>query len=286
MKVQFLRRRKLGNGSCKGIVGYLQELGVQDVEVIRNDLTFASGDVVIRWGCTTTIPCADSIVINSASSIHRVCEKDTFRKLLQDSGVSVPASFFSKIDVETRGGSFELGTRFIGRKRHHSQGRHAEVITNLQDLEHSQSDYWSVILPKQKEFRVYCFFGKVIAVAEKVVTDPTVLLWNRAQGNSTFENVRWDNWPLQVVAEALKVHKLSGCDFEGVDVMLYNDVPYILESNSAPSLTTEYRKQCFAKGFKDIIDHIRDFNIKPQHLVVDNSERENYRKYTYPAIGG
>lgn len=304
MKVQFLRRRKLGNGSCKGIVGYLQELGVQDAEVIRNDRQVADAPIVVRWGCTSSTQ-GGGIIINPSEGIHRVCEKDTFRRLLQDSGVSVPKSFFSKEDAKTYALSIENMCispwynfpKMIGRKRHHSQGRHAEVIEYYDDLDDSQSDYWSVILPKQKEFRVYCFFGKVIAVAEKVVTDPTVLLWNRAQGNSTFENVRWGNWPLQVVAEALKVHKLSGCDFEGVDVMLYNDVPYILESNSAPSLTTEYRKMCFAKGFKWVIDICRrgpDYvdrepsewscGGKPRHLTVSSEARENYKKYIHPAI--
>lgn len=280
MKVQFLRRYRLGKGSTNGILQYMREYGENNASVVRNDTGNTDAPIVVRWGCTSHT--GARITINPAESIHRVNTKDAFRKLLQDSGVSVPLSFFDKSSV-LHHLQENPGTRYIGRASKHSQGRGAEVITNIPELSRSRSSYWSVIIPKQQEFRVYCFFGSVIAVAEKVCNDPSVLLWNRAQGNSIFKNVRWTAWPIDVIKEALKVHKLSGCDFEGVDVMVHDGRPYILESNSAPSLTTEYRKQCFAKAFHDVINHIRTHNEKPAHNECDMSKTK-YKSFIHKSI--
>jgi len=279
MKVQFLRRRKLGNGSTLGIVQYLQEYGVDNVEVIRNDRASTDAPIVVRWGCTTNT--GASHIINSSRGIHTVNTKDAFRKVLQDNGVSVPYSYFSKRGIQE---SPHVVFPLIGRPAHHAQGRNAVVCHSVADvMRDATSAYWSTIIQKEREFRVYCFFGKVIAVAEKVPDDVTQLLWNRAQGHSTFNNVRWTDWPINAVKEALKVHMLSNCDFEGVDVMTKGSTAYILESNSAPSLTTEYRKQCFAKAFASVIKTIRETGQKPAHATV-NMGATSYREFIHPAI--
>lgn len=279
MKVQFLRRRKLGFGSCKGMAQYMREYGVPEVEVIRSDRGSANAPIIIRWGCTArTI--GSGIRINDSDSIHRINNKLSFRNLLQNERVSVPTTYFSKGDAIL---SILEGNKLIGRPSTHSQGKWATLCETEDDVRgDSTSDYWSIVIPKDKEYRVYCFFGRVIAVAEKIPTDPTALLWNRAQSGSTFHNVRWSSWPINSIKEALKVHRLSGCDFEGVDVMEWSGRPYILESNSAPSMSTEYRKQCFAKGFKWLHDYIEEHGVKPQHLTVEDGS--NYRNYIHPVI--
>ena len=280
MKLQFLRRRGLGKGSTEGMVEFLRKWGV-DASVVRNDLAKTDAPVIVRWGCTGYTGGA-KIIINESEAIHTVNSKATFREKLQNSGVSVPKSFFSKESAAT---AIARGLRLIGRKSRHAQGKGAEVIATMVELKMSQSDYWSVIIPKTQEFRVYPFFGRVIQVAEKVMPEDRkhMLLWNKAQGNSAFYNVRWDKWNLDVVLEALKVHAISGCDFEGVDVMLHEGVPYILESNSAPSMTTEYRKQSFAKGFKWMMDEIERTGEKPQHLELSEHGR-GYKDYIHPAV--
>lgn len=280
MQVQILRRYRLGKGSTNGIVGYMNRLGIQDISVVRNDLGTTNAPLVIRWGCTSAAPGAQYI-INKPEGIHTVNTKDSFRRKLQDAGVSVPPSYFNKEDAAA---AISAGKKLIGRKSHHAQGRKAKVINNITDLRNDmQSNYWSEIIKKDREFRVYCFFGKVIAVAEKVPDDINQLLWNRAQGHAVFNNVRWSEWPIAVVKEALKVHQLSGCDFEGVDVMSKEGVPYILESNSAPSLTTEYRKECFAKAFASVIKYVEEHNEKPAHATF-NSTGRRYQDFIHPSI--
>ena len=50
--------------------------------------------------------------------------------------------------------------------------------------------------------------------------------------------------------------KVSGCDFCGVDVMVDADgKAYVLEVNSAPSQTSEYRQGCVAKAFDYIVQN-------------------------------
>ena len=100
--------------------------------------------------------------------------------------------------------------------------------------------------------------GRAVAVAEKIPGDSAAIAWNHALNNSVFHNVRWKQWPLDVVKEAIRAGKASGLHFGGVDVMVHNDIPYILEMNSAPSVTTKYRQRAMALGLKYIQDNIED----------------------------
>ena len=52
---------------------------------------------------------------------------------------------------------------------------------------------------------------------------------------------------------------------------------YILEINSAPSLTSPYRQECMAKGFDWIVEHGKD------HIPLVE-ERGGYRKFIHPAV--
>ena len=258
---EILRRRKLGFGSCKGIA----EVATEPIEVVRNDRKDASANIVFRWGCTSTIMKNDpQFIFNIAKAIHNVTDKPSFRKSAIDAGVQCPQTFFTKEDAYKFMLESPEPVELIGRRSFHSQGRHAEHIVDIGQMDATQSDYWSVIIPKTHEYRVYCFMGRVIAVAEKIPTNPKALLWNNAQGGSKFVNVRWNDWPLEMIRQALMVHKLSGLDYEGVDMMMWNEEPYFLESNSAPSLTSPYRKQCFAKAFSWAIKQIKETGSKPK----------------------
>jgi len=71
-----LRRRKLGNTSCREISAKSH----QAITVHRHDrrLNWQGIDKVIRWGCTATIP-QHVEVINNAEAIAEVNDKLTFR---------------------------------------------------------------------------------------------------------------------------------------------------------------------------------------------------------------
>lgn len=280
MNVVLLRRRKLGHGSCTSIRDNLHTIFNRDIWTGRMDQNPPTADILIRWGCTDTGISQRSIenkliVINPAEKIHLVNDKAKCRRLLQDKFLSVPKSHFRNGDViDTLGTNNirELHYPLIGRKQFHHQGRQLKIINNERELmADNQSAYWSEFIDKQKEYRVFVFFGRVTMVAEKVFRgNRNAVAWNVAQGTVSFVNVPWNAWPLEVCKEALKAQKITGIDFAGVDVMVKDEKPYILELNSAHSLTSPYRQKTFAKALEWAIKEIETNHMKPAHFEIPN----------------
>lgn len=273
-----IRRRKLGNTSCKSIAA----LSKQGLRVFRNDaLPAAVEGFVFRWGCTTNVngDRAKYTIVNDAAAIHWCADKRKGRLDMQANGIAVPQTWGS---VET----FErevhpAGDQFVVRPKTHAQGRHLVVGNSrlaIQALRKFGEGYISRLIPKTAEFRVYVIQGRVACVAKKTPGNPDQVAWNVAQGGR-FDNVRWDDWPIKAINEAIKTAKLGKLDFCGVDVMTLADgTPYVLEVNSAPSLTSEYRQQCFAKAFDHIVKNGKDTLFCPDRV-------RTWRDCIHPAVG-
>lgn len=268
-----LRRRKLGNTSCREIVNN-SETGIR---VIRNDAPLPQDEqLVIRWGCTSTVPQRN--VLNTAAAIHGVSDKIEFRRKLNEDGLC-PKTWFTLEEFRR-----EEEYPVIVRPRHHHQGRNLFVAQNIGELQEIlrkavlQNGYYiSRKINKTHEYRVFVVSGRAVAVANKIPADANAVAWNVAQGGS-FENVRWDDWPLKAVKVAIEGFNLSGLDFGGVDIMVDdNNDCFILEINSAPSLTSPYRQQTFAKAFDYIVR-----NGKEKIGLIE--ARGGYKKFIHPAV--
>ncbi len=264
------RRRRLGNGSCNGIA----DQSSTGLAVLRNDAAFPSElTYVFRWGCTSTIPNRDGVtIVNKASAIHWCSNKKQGRLDMQAAGVAVPETWTAEAFAnDPRRGVGPPGTDgyFVLRRETHAQGRDLWHGTDTEILQaitrHSvENGYVSRMINKVAEYRVAVVQGRVAWVASKTPADASAIAWNVAQGGS-FSNVRWGDWPMAVVKEALKAAIVSETDFCGVDVMVdANGLAYVLEVNSAPSLTSEYRQRCFAKCFDYIVENGKD-HFEPVH---------------------
>jgi len=267
-----LRRRKLGKTSTEAISAYSKE----GIEVYRNDFArIPDGDIVFRWGCTSNVEA--KTVVNSAKSIHAVSDKAGFRKVMQEGSKEkiCPKTWFS---IDNKDTTYPC----IVRPAVHHQGRHLWKCDNNKELvfaalQAGPGYYVSEFIPKVKEYRVFIVQGRTVCVANKTPGNPDDVAWNVARGGR-FDNVRWDNWPLRAVRIATEAFNLSGLDFGGVDVMEAADGSCtVLEINSAPSLTSEYRQQCFAKAFDYIVK-----NGKEKIPLIQ--ERGGYLKFIHPAI--
>jgi len=267
--IAILRRRKLGNGSTKAIKMFLKNNHDKDIEIVRSDrIPDRDFDAVLRWGCTENFRHAP-ICINTPEMIHTVNDKPGCRKALIEEGINCPKTWFDKDGARQEVGRAGEINKIIGRPAHHAQGRKMVVSSNLLELERdTTSDYWSKIIEKDHEYRVYTFFGRIIMVAEKVPTEVgrERLAWNHFGGGAVFNNVRWSDWPIECCKESLKAANVIGIDFAGVDVIEKDGVPYILEINSAHSLTAEYRQKTFAKALSWLIDQIETTHEKPVHF--------------------
>lgn len=271
-----LRRRKLGNGSCRGI----EAASTTGLKMFRNDGQWPQ-DVhyVFRWGCTTNVP-QGTTVVNSAESIHWCSDKRRGRLEMQAAGVSVPETYATHEFVRLNPAHYP-GYEWVMRRQHHAQGRDlwAGTYAHVMDVLRNQvvDGYVSRLINKVAEYRVAVICNSIAWVARKTPGNPDQVAWNVAQGGR-FDNVRWDDWPIEVCKEALKAAKVSGTDFCGVDVMVDADgKPYVLEVNSAPSQTSAYRQGCFARCFDYIVQNGKEHFPDPERI-------KTYKSMIHPAV--
>lgn len=271
-----LRRRRLGKTSCNAIASKTHN----EFRVIRNDQGEPDADdLVFRWGCTSNIP--GNRVINTARAIHQVNNKLEFRRLLQDTDL-IPTTFFDVNDwVQER----ENYPDIILRPAVHAQGRNLlhYVLgeTNVDELDNfirTHPEYYiSKYIPKVAEYRVFVVSGRAVCLAKKTPGNPNDIAWNVAQGGR-FDNVRWDDWPHRVVIAAIRAFNHTELDFGGVDVMVDEEgLPYVIEINSAPSLTSDYRQECMAKAFDWIVDNGKE-------RMTINEQGQDYKNFIHPAV--
>lgn len=280
--VLIIRRRKLGRTSCKEIAAKMGHKAV----VHRNDKPYPKipVDLVIRWGCTSNVESKN--VLNTAEAIHQVNDKVAFRKLCEGHDVC-PKTWF---DVDTfkeeadYNADGNLVIPVIGRPRQHAQGRNLHFCTELHevvniDWRYDEGNYYiSEFIPKVAEYRVFVVGGRVACVAKKTPANPEDIAWNVAQGGR-FDNVEWNDWPISAVETAVKAFNLTKLDFGGVDVMVDKDKKaYVLEINSAPSLTSEYRQTCMAKCLGYLAEHGKE------RIATKKLDKNRYRGYIHPAI--
>jgi glutathione synthase/RimK-type ligase-like ATP-grasp enzyme len=263
-----LRRRNLGNTSCRE----LSRLSREGMVVVRNnrDPFPPNTNLVIRWGCTSNVPTRN--VVNTARAIHLVNDKNVFRMTLDQHGLC-PRTWNRLDDID-------FTTPVIVRPMRHHQGRNTFLCHNrdhVVDAIYRCGEGWyaSEYINKTNEYRVFVVQGRAAGVVEKIPEDPDAIVWNHHAGSS-FENIRWGNWDLNVVKICIDAFNLSGLDFGGVDVIKTNGRVYVLEINSAPSLTSSYRQEVMAKCFDWIIRNGK--NPIPIHQSVE----DGYRKFIHP----
>lgn len=282
MSIVLVRRNKLGRGSCNGISAALTALGVQ-ARVVRNWIpeelnSLTADELAVRWGCTSTLPRIDSRPLNDAASIHWCSDKRAGRLAMQEAGVPVPDTYTSE-DFVTR---LHRQGLFVLRPRQHAQGRHLWtgdydwMRANCMRL--APGGYVSSLIPKVAEYRFFIMHGRVVWCARKTPGNPDDVAWNVARGGR-FDNVRWDDWPLDAAQACIQAALVSGTDFCGVDVMIDAEGrPYVLEVNSAPSQTSPYRQGCVARALKYVLENGRDVIPLPPNGV------KTYKGVRHPAL--
>lgn len=269
-----LRRRKLGRTSCREIAANSKT----GIVVVRNDKPMPEGhELVIRWGTTSNLP-YPATVVNEAKAIHWVADKSASRFAMAEQGLS-PDTWLTFEDFLN---TPQHTDQWVVRKNIHSQGRDLYHCKSVDEVEvavvklGAGNYYISEYIPKVAEYRVLVGSGRVVWVAKKTPADPDAIAWNVAQGGR-FDNVRWQEWPIEAIRVAIEAFKLSGLDFGGVDVMCDADGrAYVLEINSAPSQTSPYRQSCMAKFFDYIVENGKE------HIAV--ADYNSYLGVIHPAM--
>lgn len=133
----------------------------------------------------------------------------------------------------------------FGRRLHHTRGRDIlEKVSPISARTAATRDYWTGLIPKKKEFRVWAFRDKHLATYEKVRDyhrGQNGEVWNWRNGYA-YHFVNPD-----AVAQGIKNIGIDSVealdlDFGAVDVLLGQDnCLYVLEVNTAPGV--EGRRQ-------------------------------------------
>jgi hypothetical protein len=278
-----LRRRKLGRTSCNKMAG----LSKHGLMAYRNDENLPGKPehhgnpvkFVFRWGCTSDVP-GNPTIVNQAKYIHGVSNKLAFRKLLLAEKLCPETYWQGNFpDHEDEPINFPV----IVRPEFHHQGRNFHVCKDMDQVFEAIEKcglnwYASPLIDKKEEYRVFVVQGRVACVARKYPGNPNQVAWNVYQGGR-FENVGWGEWPLKAIKASLRAAELSGLDFCGVDVIVDQaGSPFVLEINSAPSLTSPYRQSCMAKCF----DYIVEKDSKKKIPLINGLG--GYRKFIHPAV--
>lgn len=292
MSIVLVRRNKLGRGSCNGITAALTALGVQ-ARVVRNWIpeelnSLTADELAVRWGCTSTLPhrVADngmiSVPLNDAASIHWCSNKRAGRLAMQAAGVPVPETWTTEHYLPHVAG--DTADQYVLRPAQHAQGRHlvsgpaAAIVRAVGASPLYRDGYVSRLIPKVSEYRFFIMHGRVVWCARKTPGNPDDVAWNVARGGR-FDNVRWDDWPLDAAKACIQAALVSGTDFCGVDVMIDAEGrPYVLEVNSAPSQTSPYRQGCVARALKYVLENGRDVIPLPPNGV------KTYKGVRHPAL--
>lgn len=145
----------------------------------------------------------------------------------------------------------DLDVPIFGRKLHHTRGTDIQVY-RVKPLKGAKkvSDYYTQLIPKASEYRIWVYRDKVLATYEKVLTYANKLglrgrnkeVWNWANGYA-YNFVAPELAPVKGKQLALDAVKALGLDFGAVDLLRGKDGHfYALEVNTAPGTQGQPRQ--------------------------------------------
>ncbi len=221
MLMEMLRERGLLDGAVQGVVNY-------------------------GYGGPTQLPCLN----RRAGTFNKLQELE----MLKAKGVAtVP---FSRSPMD-------LVAPLMGRSLHHTRGNDIQVyrinpglVLGIPNWPHR--DFWTQVVPKQREFRIWTYRRKVIGCYEKLLAYPNKLgrrgrsreVWNYRNGYAfTFRRAGDINQACKELATSAVDG--VGLDFGAVDILQAGNGGYfVLETNSAPGV--EGPRQCITS----LVNHI------------------------------
>lgn len=214
-----------------------KDSSIENFEIKKVEHPNLEGMKVIRWGNRIEVTTDKStLTYNNATAIKKSSNKGMSRELFIKNGVRTPQLY----SLQRLPDVFPV----IARPMTHSKGRDFVVLTDIDKfIEHYTEHeymgwYYSEYIDKDREFRAYVAHGKLLGLAEKPrPQDGNQLAWNQAINHDSWRLLKWSEYPHDVCLQACKAVDALGLDFAGVDVVLKGTKAYVLESNTAPTVS-------------------------------------------------
>lgn len=201
-----------------------------DVSLVRIGKPLPMGDYVVNWGCTRVG--GGYADLNHQENVRKAVNKLEALKYLKENGVNVPT--FSELAPE-------LKLPLIGRTNRHAKGRGLWVCRTWEGANRAISEgaeHFLELIEDALEFRVHVFkFNhryRSMKLSEKV--EGRGVVKNYRNGWRFVYPYHWEEAKLARRAAKSAVKALE-LDFGAVDVIVKNGETYVLEVNTAPSLT-------------------------------------------------
>lgn len=204
--------------------------------------------IAIRWGWRGYPLKLD--YIQDTWGMNVVANKCRFRMWAQENKVSVPRTWVKGKEPE------DIVFPVVGRPAKHTKGKDFNVYNSQEEYNNSNDYYYSRLIEKESEWRVYVFEGRIFCVSEKIPAegvgphDP----WNHSIGNAIFKIKRLNSWPLDVCHLALGACVSLELLVAGVDVIVEDKKPYIVEINTAPAISGKLKPQHLGKLLDSLIE--------------------------------
>lgn len=214
------------------------ELGVKVLKHEGSNFKGNPQKTVLNWGCSDLPREVRACrVINPENGIRMAVNKlFTMRALSTAEGVTLPEW---TTDPEVAG-KWEGKVYCRGKLTGHD-GDGITLVPNGLHVVPAKLYTRQIGPPKDlREYRINIFRDSVVTRQKKV----RVRKWEGGEYNDEIKTTNGgygfdivDQVPLGVIPLAKKAVASLGLDFGGVDVVVYRDVPYVLEVNTAPQLT-------------------------------------------------
>jgi hypothetical protein len=184
------------------------------------------------------------------------------RKRLGSGGVNIPPT----IDINIGRYDFDSNDVIIIRPIFHSKGENFQLMSptdyiRAKDDGNMKGKYATKFIDKDRELRIHCGGGKVFSVLEKFRPTTDDVRWNRVtEGAQPFTYINWNAYDkviIQSMRQALLSLELLNCHHGAVDIIIKDDVPFVLEVNKAVGLDAGgfmtkkyalYLQACFASN--------------------------------------
>lgn len=163
--------------------------------------------------------------INPAPAVRLAANKRLALEKMRADGVPVPAT--------------ALDFPCVARPDKHFGGKDFYLCRNSEDLARAMRagcTHQVEFIEGGREFRVHIAFGKSIKLAEKIGGDPIVRNFKRGSVFMYPQDFHHKKTLRKVARQAVMS---IGLDFGAVDVIYKDNKFYVLEVNSAPSLTSQ-----------------------------------------------
>ena len=239
------------------------------INTVKDTDYSGNSDTILRWGSHRFDLDAD-IELNTTEAVSLARDKGLSRTYLCHVHLA-PETWFDRHDIHYP---------CVIRPRRHHAGIKLYVCHNhieARDARRRCGPGWyaSELVDKVKEYRVFVFQGRIVAVSERFPAHEGITAWNLEQGGRLI-NVNYRNWPIEVCASAIKAAFKLDLDWTAVDVAIARDgAVKVFECNTAPGLRNPYTMSKIAQSFAWAAE-----NIPPEM----REEFKTFKQLRHPAI--